>query len=42
MVLLKNVEVLGFSELMVEFVKKYNVNILVCGLCLVFDFEYEW
>ncbi|WP_145483977.1 pantetheine-phosphate adenylyltransferase [Yersinia rohdei] len=39
---LKNVEVLGFSELMAEFAKKQNANILVRGLRSVSDFEYEW
>ncbi|MDN0123473.1 pantetheine-phosphate adenylyltransferase [Yersinia aleksiciae] len=39
---LKNVEVLGFSELMAEFAKKNNANILVRGLRSVSDFEYEW
>ncbi|EDR59908.1 pantetheine-phosphate adenylyltransferase [Yersinia pestis biovar Antiqua str. UG05-0454] len=39
---LKNVEVLGFSELMAEFAKKHNANILVRGLRSVSDFEYEW
>lgn len=39
---LKNVEVLGFSELMAEFAKKHDANILVRGLRSVSDFEYEW
>jgi pantetheine-phosphate adenylyltransferase len=39
---LTNVEVLGFNELMVEFAKKHDVNILVRGLRSVSDFEYEW
>jgi pantetheine-phosphate adenylyltransferase len=38
---LKNVEVVGFSELMAEFAKKHNANILVRGLRSVSDFEYE-
>lgn len=38
---LKNVEVLGFSELMAEFAKKHDANILVRGL-LGLDVEYEW
>lgn len=39
---LKNVEVLGFSELMADFAKKQDANILVRGLRSVSDFEYEW
>ncbi|CNI96139.1 MULTISPECIES: pantetheine-phosphate adenylyltransferase [Yersinia] len=39
---LENVEVLGFSELMAEFAKKHDANILVRGLRSVSDFEYEW
>ncbi|ATA19987.1 phosphopantetheine adenylyltransferase [Gibbsiella quercinecans] len=38
---LKNVEVVGFSELMAHFAAHQNANILVRGLRAVSDFEYE-
>lgn len=38
---LDNVEVLGFSELMVHFAARHNANILLRGLRSVSDFEYE-
>lgn len=38
---LKNVEVIGFSELMAHFAKHQRANILVRGLRAVSDFEYE-
>lgn len=38
---LKNVEVIGFSELMAHFAAHQNANILVRGLRAVSDFEYE-
>lgn len=38
---LGNVEVLGFSELMVDFAAHQKANILVRGLRAVSDFEYE-
>lgn len=41
MVYLVNVEVIGFSDLMVNFVCVQQVNILICGLWVVVDFEYE-
>lgn len=37
-----NVEVLGFSELMANFAKKQNANVLIRGVRSVADFEYEW
>ncbi|MBW5408415.1 pantetheine-phosphate adenylyltransferase [Morganella morganii] len=37
-----NVEVVGFSELMANFAKKQNANVLIRGVRSVADFEYEW
>jgi len=39
---LPNVEVVGFSNLLVHFVKEQNANILLRGLRAVSDFEYEF
>jgi len=39
---LANVEVVGFSNLLVHFVKEQNANILLRGLRAVSDFEYEF
>ncbi|MDE9518767.1 pantetheine-phosphate adenylyltransferase [Xenorhabdus bovienii] len=39
---LKNVEVVGFSELMANFAKKQQATILIRGVRSVSDFEYEW
>ncbi len=39
---LDNVEVLGFSILLAEFVQKQNANIILRGLRAVSDFEYEF
>jgi len=39
---LPNVEVVGFSNLLVHFVKQQNANILLRGLRAVSDFEYEF
>ncbi|TDB60681.1 pantetheine-phosphate adenylyltransferase [Photorhabdus khanii] len=39
---LNNVEVVGFCELMANFAKKQQVNVLIRGLRSVSDFEYEW
>jgi pantetheine-phosphate adenylyltransferase len=39
---LKNVEVLGFSNLLVEFVQQIGAGVLVRGLRAVSDFEYEF
>lgn len=36
-----NVEVCGFSELLVEFVRKQQANVILRGLRAVSDFEYE-
>jgi len=38
---LKNVEVIGFSDLMANFAKTQGANVLVRGLRAVSDFEYE-
>lgn len=38
---LKNVEVIGFSDLMANFAKAQGANVLVRGLRTVSDFEYE-
>ncbi|MBO3278274.1 pantetheine-phosphate adenylyltransferase [Pseudomonas schmalbachii] len=39
---LPNVTVVGFSSLLVHFVKEQNANILLRGLRAVSDFEYEF
>ncbi|GHA43842.1 pantetheine-phosphate adenylyltransferase [Photobacterium aphoticum] len=39
---LKNVDIVGFSGLLVDFAKEYQANILVRGLRAVSDFEYEF
>ena len=39
---LPNVEVIGFSGLLVDFVKEINGNVLLRGLRAVSDFEYEF
>ena len=39
---LENVEVLGFSNLLVEFVQQIGVGVLIRGLRAVSDFEYEF
>lgn len=36
-----NVEVCGFSDLLVDFVRKKNANVILRGLRAVSDFEYE-
>ena len=38
---LKNVEVMGFSTLLADFVHEQNANIILRGLRAVSDFEYE-
>lgn len=38
---LKNVEVIGFSDLMANFARAQGANVLVRGLRAVSDFEYE-
>ncbi|MEE8494866.1 MAG: pantetheine-phosphate adenylyltransferase [Xanthomonadales bacterium] len=39
---LENVEVLGFSNLLVEFVQQVGAGVLIRGLRAVSDFEYEF
>lgn len=39
---LDNVEVVGFSKLLANFVKEQNANIILRGLRAVSDFEYEF
>lgn len=39
---LDNVKVIGFFKLFVYFCWDQEVNILLCGLCVVSDFEYEF
>ena len=39
---LANVEVVGFSNLLADFVKERNANIILRGLRAVSDFEYEF
>jgi len=39
---LENVEVLGFSTLLVEFVQQLGAGVLIRGLRAVSDFEYEF
>jgi pantetheine-phosphate adenylyltransferase len=36
-----NVEVCGFSDLLVDFVKQQNANVILRGLRVVSDFEFE-
>ena len=38
---LKNVEVCGFSDLLVDFVRQKNANVILRGLRAVSDFEFE-
>jgi pantetheine-phosphate adenylyltransferase len=39
---MKNVEVVGFSSLLTEFVKKQGARVVLRGLRAVSDFEYEF
>lgn len=39
---LPNVEVTGFSNLLADFVREHNANIILRGLRAVSDFEYEF
>ncbi len=39
---LTNVEIVGFSGLLVDFAKQHQANVLVRGLRAVSDFEYEF
>ena len=37
-----NVEIVGFENLLAEFVKEHNANVILRGLRAVSDFEYEF
>lgn len=39
---LDNVEIQSFSELLVDFAKKFNAKIIIKGLRAISDFEYEF
>ena len=39
---LKNVEVIGFCGLLIDFVRKHNARVVLRGLRAVSDFEYEF
>src|SRR5918999_2102742 len=39
---LQNVEVVVFSELVVEFARKWNAKVIVKGLRVISDFEWEF
>ena len=39
---LTNVEVIGFEELLVDFARKQQANVLIRGMRAVADFEYEF
>jgi pantetheine-phosphate adenylyltransferase len=39
---LDNIEIVGFSNLLVDFVRDCNANVIVRGLRAVSDFEYEF
>jgi pantetheine-phosphate adenylyltransferase len=39
---IKNLEVIGFSGLLIDFVRKHNARVVVRGLRAVSDFEYEF
>lgn len=39
---LDNIEIVGFSNLLVEFVKECNAGVIIRGLRAVSDFEYEF
>ena len=38
----KNVEVIGFSGLLIDFVRKHDARVVLRGLRAVSDFEYEF
>ena len=38
---LKNIEVMGFHNLLVDFAKSHDINVVIRGLRAVSDFEYE-
>lgn len=37
----KNIEIIGFSDLLVDFVRKKQANVILRGLRVVSDFEFE-
>lgn len=37
----KNVQVLGFSNLLIDFSKEHNANVIIRGVRIAADFEYE-
>ena len=39
---MKNVEVVGFTGLLADFVRSRDANLILRGLCTVADFEYEF
>lgn len=39
---LKNIEVVGFSGLLIEFAREHNARVILRGLRAVSDFEYEF
>jgi pantetheine-phosphate adenylyltransferase len=39
---LRNIEIVGFSNLLIDFVLEKNANVIVRGLRAVSDFEYEF
>jgi pantetheine-phosphate adenylyltransferase len=39
---IKNIEVIGFSGLLVDFAEKLNAKVILRGLRVVSDFEYEF
>ena len=39
---LDNIEIVGFNNLLVEFVKQNNAGVIIRGLRMVSDFEYEF
>jgi pantetheine-phosphate adenylyltransferase len=39
---LKNVEVVGFDSLLIDFVRSHNARVVIRGLRAVSDFEYEF
>jgi pantetheine-phosphate adenylyltransferase len=39
---LQNLQVMGFSGLLIDFVRKHNARVVVRGLRAVSDFEYEF
>lgn len=39
---INNIKIEGFNSLLVDFVKKHNTNVVIRGLRVVSDFEYEF